>query len=109
MRSKLAHVRDRTNRQPQLPQALHVDDVLKCSADVACRLAGPDHIAEISGRVIERIYFEACIVRAGNKRVARSQARAQNAKSLTSLRLQPIETAADVDYTLTTRIECASD
>ena len=50
--------------------------------------------------MVESVHAQPRIVRAGQKAVARTQARAQHAEVLVALLLQPVNAAADIDHRL---------
>src|SRR5437588_448845 len=55
MCGKLLHVCGWADSQPHLPKALEIHHVFESCADMASRLSGPDHVAEVSGRMVEGI------------------------------------------------------
>src|SRR6185437_1416584 len=59
--------------------------------------------------MIECRDFNARIMSSGKKRVARSQARAQNSQFRVALVLQPVEAATDIKHTLPSSVERAAD
>ena len=78
-------------------------------ADVARGLPVPNHVGKVSRGVIKRRHLNSRIMRGGNKRIARSEARADDAEPVVTLRFQPVETAAHIDHALAHRIERASN
>ena len=102
---KLVEVNHRADGSPNIAQVLEVNGGFQAFADVA----GPDYVGEISRGVIEGSYLNPRVVRGGDKRIARSQARAYDAQAVTALRFQPVEAAAYVDHSLADGVESASD
>src|SRR5882757_4214993 len=67
---------------------------------MARRLAGPHDVGKIRGGVIESCNFDARLVRGAEKRITRSQTGADDAELRIALRLEPIQAATEIDYTL---------
>src|SRR5208337_3463785 len=105
---KFVEVDDWTGGAPHLPQILQVDCRFQSLADVARGLAVPYHVGKVSRGVIERSHLNPRIVRGGDKRIARSEARADDAEPVVTLRFQPVETTARIDHALAHGIERAS-
>src|ERR1700756_5637914 len=66
-------------------------------------LARPDHVAEVSGRMVEGIHLQARVMRTGDKRVARSETGAENPELRIALCLQPVDGGADIGNPLARR------
>src|SRR5258708_25914048 len=69
----------------------------------------PYHVGKVGRGVVEGSHLNPRIVRGGDKRIARSKARADDAEPVIALRFQPVETTADIDHALAHRIERASN
>ena len=70
---------------------------------------GPHHIGDVGRAVIEHVDGNALVVRAHKTRVGRAQAGSDNSQALISLRLEPVETRANVDHRLARSIQRPAD
>src|SRR5208337_3367191 len=106
---ELVEVSDGADAHPQAPQFVMREDGFEALPDVLRRLAGPDHVAERRGRVIEYADADARIVRAGQKRIARAKTGSDDSQPRVAALLQPVEARADVDNRLPSRMNRAAD
>src|SRR3954471_24159062 len=83
--------------------------MLDAFADMTSGLACPDDIGEIGGGVVEGIHLQAFIMGAGDEGVTGSEASAEHAKLFIALRFEPIETATNIDDSLASGREGASN
>lgn len=106
---KVPEIRYGADGAPQIPQPVEVNLRFQSFTDVTRRLPVPNNIRNVCGGVIERCYLNARIMRCGKERIAGTQARANDSKSIEALLFQPIETATDIDHCLAASIERAAD
>ena len=90
------HERDRADRGPDLPELILRHDRLKRLADVTRALAGPHHVPECHGRVIEGADLKARVHGSRDEGIAGTETGAEHAKLLVTLLLKPVEAATDV-------------
>src|ERR1700727_1365091 len=69
----------------------------------------PDHVGNVSGRMIEGCDPNAWLVCSRNEGITGAQTCAHNSELVIALLLEPIEAAANVHHALAHRIERASD
>src|ERR1700761_5594600 len=69
-------------------------------ADMAAALAGPHHVAEGHGGVIEGADLQTRIHGGGEEGVAGTEAGAEDAELLVALLLEPVNAGADIDHSL---------
>src|ERR1700747_1496496 len=106
---ELVEIDHRADGEPQSPQAFEVDGCLDPLANMASGLPVPGHVGKVGGRVIESGGPNAGIVRAGDESVTGTETGADEPELGVALLFEPIEAAADIDHTLSNRIERASD
>src|SRR5205809_5198148 len=68
----------------------------------------PGHVRNVGRRMIEGRDLDSFVMRGGQKRVAGTEAGAEDSQLRVSLLLKPIEAAADIEYTLARGVERAS-
>src|SRR5581483_9335568 len=106
---ELFEVHHGTDGEPEVPQAFQIDGSFETFADVACGLAMPDYVSEVSGGMVEGRGPDALVVRAGNEGITGTKARARDPESIVTLLFEPIEAAADVDHALADGVESTPD
>src|SRR5271169_3002032 len=78
-------------------------------ADMARGLAGPDDVTECRRGMVKHIDADTRVVGAGDERVTRAEAGADEAEARVSALLQPVEARANVNDGLPHRIDAAAN